>query len=177
MLVRSSLTTVDLQNAAEPVAERQPHYAGFYQQLSHIGSGFASSSFKRLRVFRPRAFPDRPFLIFPGLGLGPAIIPRLLPTTAVSMLFLPSRSPAVPTLSHGAREAKEALLTTRFLTPEHSIAECEHCASPPATCIIGDPNIKILDRGGGVQMGALLTLEAVQGVAGLPVGAALSVCQ
>lgn len=107
----------------------QPHQSGrlppplSYQQEqnSHIGSGCASSSLRRLTVFRSRAFPDRPFLIFPGLALAAIIIPRLASPLSIAVL-LPNRSAAAHTPAHGVLPAPAAvLLLTTALNEERSM--------------------------------------------------------
>lgn len=57
-------------------------------------------------VFLSRAFPDRPFLILPGLpGLAAIIIPRLQPTTPLPAVppLLSNRSPAAHTPGNALR--------------------------------------------------------------------------
>lgn len=86
-------------------------------RTSHIGSGRASRSFRRCMVFLSRAFPERAFLILPGLAA--IIIPRLQPTTPPlpAVLLLANRSPSAHTPGNILRETAEAtLLPDRVLT-------------------------------------------------------------
>lgn len=96
---------------------------------AHIGSGRASSSLRRFRVFLSKAFPCRPFLIFPGLAA--IIIPRLPALLFSIFVVLPCPSATAHPPRTDVRAAEEALLPTKAVTAgrimaytRHSNAEC-----------------------------------------------------